>query len=135
MIPSKHQTLKINSNIQSIRLVERLIEDVSEIYGVNEDAFGNMMIAVTEAVNNAIQHGNKNNPEKFVKIGFECDDNKLVFSVTDEGDGFDYLGLPDPTEPANVNKLSGRGVFLMKQLSDFIQFEQNGRRVLLGFVG
>jgi serine/threonine-protein kinase RsbW len=135
MIPSKHQTLKINSNIQSIRLVERLIEDVSEIYGVNEDAFGNMMIAVTEAVNNAIQHGNKNDPEKFVKIGFECDDNKLVFSVTDEGDGFDYLGLPDPTEPANVNKLSGRGVFLMKQLSDFIQFEQNGRRVLLGFVG
>jgi serine/threonine-protein kinase RsbW len=135
MIPSKHQTLKINSNIQSLRLVERLIEDVSEIYGVNEDAFGNMMIAVTEAVNNAIQHGNKNNPEKFVKIGFECDDNKLVFSVTDEGDGFDYLGLPDPTEPANVNKLSGRGVFLMKQLSDFIQFEQNGRRVLLGFVG
>ncbi len=135
MIPSKHQTLKINSNIQSLRLVERLIEDVSEIYGVNEDAFGNMMIAVTEAVNNAIQHGNKNNPEKFVKIGFECDDNKLVFSVTDEGDGFDYLGLPDPTEPANINKLSGRGVFLMKQLSDFIQFEQNGRRVLLGFVG
>ena len=135
MIPSKHQTLKINSNIQSLRLVERLIEDVSEIYGVNEDAFGNMMIAVTEAVNNAIQHGNKNNPEKFVKIGFECDDNRLVFSVTDEGEGFDYLGLPDPTEPANVNKLSGRGVFLMKQLSDFIQFEENGRRVLLGFVG
>jgi len=133
MIPTKYQTLKINSNIQSLRLVERLIEDVCEVYGVNEDAYGNMMIAVTEAVNNAIQHGNRNNPEKFVKIGFEAEDNKLVFSVTDEGEGFDHLGLPDPTDPSNLGKLSGRGVFLMKNLSDFIQFESNGQRVLLGF--
>lgn len=133
MIPAKYQTLKINSNVQSLRLVERLIEDVCEIYGVNEDAYGNMMIAVTEAVNNAILHGNKNDPNKFVKIGFESEDNKLVFSVTDEGEGFDHLGLPDPTDPSNLGKLSGRGVFLMKNLSDFIQFEQNGQRVLLGF--
>jgi len=133
MIPAKYQTLKINSNTQSLRLVERLIEDVCEIYGVNEDCYGNMMIAVTEAVNNAIHHGNQNNPEKFVKIGFESEDNKLVFSVTDEGEGFDHLGLPDPTDPSNLGKLSGRGVFLMKNLSDFIQFELNGQRVLLGF--
>ncbi len=135
MIPSKHQTLKINSNTQSLRLVERLIEDVCEIYGVNEDCYGNMMIAVTEAVNNAIHHGNKNDPEKFVKIGFESDDHRLVFSVTDEGEGFDHLGLPDPTDPSNLDKLSGRGVFLMKHLADFIQFELNGKRVLLGFNG
>ena len=133
MIPAKYQTLKINSNIQSLRLVERLIEDVCEVYNVSEDSFGNMMIAVTEAVNNAIHHGNRDNPDKFVKIGFESEDNKLIFSVTDEGPGFDHLGLPDPTDPSNLDKLSGRGVFLMKHLADFIQFEENGQRVLLGF--
>src|ERR1700742_999321 len=105
MIPTKYQTLKINSNAQSLRLVERLIEDVCEVYSVNEDSYGNMLIAVTEAVNNAIHHGNRNNPEKQVKIGFESEDNMLVFSISDEGDGFDYKSLPDPTDPDNIDKL------------------------------
>jgi serine/threonine-protein kinase RsbW len=133
MIPTKYQALKINSNTQSLRLVERLIEDVCQVYGVNEDCYGNMLIAVTEAVNNAIHHGNRNDPEKFVKIGFESESNTLIFSITDEGQGFDYSSLPDPTDPANIDKVSGRGVFLMQNLSDSIQFEQEGRRVLLGF--
>ena len=135
MIPAKYQTLKITSNTQSLRLVERLIEDVCQIYSVNEDCYGNMLIAVTEAVNNAILHGNQSNPEKYVKIGFESDQNKLVFSVTDEGPGFDYVSLPDPTDPANIDKVSGRGVFLMSNLADFIKFEDNGSKVLLGFNG
>lgn len=135
MIPTKHQTLKIDSSAQSLRLVERLIEDVCQVYGVNEDCYGNMLIAVTEAVNNAIQHGNQNDPEKFVRIGFESDNSRLIFSITDEGSGFDYTNLPDPTDPLNIDKVSGRGVFLMQNLSDSITFEQDGRRVLLGFNG
>src|SRR6476661_8366929 len=135
MIPAKYQTLKINSNTQSLRLVERLVEDVCQIYSVNEDCYGNMLIAVTEAVNNAILHGNKNDPDKFVKIGFESDDQKLVFSISDEGEGFDHTTLPDPTDPVNIDKISGRGVFLMQSLADSIEFEQNGSKVLLGFKG
>jgi len=133
MIPTKYQTLKINSNTQSLRLVERLIEDVCQVYGVNEDCYGNMLIAVTEAVNNAIHHGNQDDPEKVVRIGFESENSKLTFSITDEGPGFDHSSLPDPTDPANLDKVSGRGVFLMQNLSDSIAFEQNGKRVLLGF--
>lgn len=133
MIPTKYQTLKINSNTQSLRLVERLVEDICQVYGVNEDCYGNMLIAVTEAVNNAIHHGNKDVAEKLVKIGFESENNKLVFSITDEGEGFDYEHLPDPTDPENIDKVSGRGVFLMQNLSDSIHFEQGGRKVLLGF--
>src|SRR4051812_37619805 len=131
MIPTKYQTLKINSNTQSLRLVERLIEDVCQVYGVNEDSYGNMLIAVTEAVNNAIHHGNQDDPDKFVRIGFESEDKKLIFSVTDEGKGFDYSNLPDPTDPANLDKISGRGVFLMQNLTDSIKFEQEGKKVLL----
>jgi len=133
MIPTKYQTLKINSNTQSLRLVERLVEDVCQVYGVNEDCYGNMLIAVTEAVNNAIHHGNKDNIDKQVKIGFESENGMLIFSITDEGDGFDYNNLPDPTDPENLDKISGRGVFLMTQLSDMIRFEDNGRQVFLGF--
>lgn len=135
MIPTKYQALKINSNTQNLRLVERLIEDVCDVYNVNDGCYGNMLIAVTEAVNNAIHHGNKNNPEKMVKIGFESEDNMLVFSVSDEGTGFDHLSLPDPTDPMNIDKLSGRGVFLMTSLSDSIRFEEGGQKVFLGFNG
>src|SRR5688572_3549053 len=133
MIPAKYETLKISSDANNLRLVERLIEDVCDVYNVHEDVYGNMLIAVTEAVNNAIHHGNKDNPEKTVRIGFESINNKLIFSVIDEGNGFDYIGLPDPTDPANIDKPSGRGVFLMKHLADSIEFETNGSKVLLGF--
>ena len=58
-----------------------------------------------------------------------------LLSSSDNDSGFDYAHLPDPTDPANIDKVSGRGVFLMTNLSDSIQFEQDGRRVLLGFNG
>ena len=133
MIPARNETLKINSKPEHLRLVERLIEDVCQVFNVQEDAYGNILIAVTEAVNNAIYHGNKNNPDKFVNIGFQNSDKQLIFSITDEGQGFDHVGLPDPTDPANIDKPSGRGVFLMKNLADSIQFEQNGKTVRLAF--
>jgi serine/threonine-protein kinase RsbW len=116
-----------------MRLVERLIDDVCQVFNVHEDSYGNILIAVTEAVNNAMYHGNKNNPDKFVNIGFQNSDKQLIFSISDEGNGFDYLGLPDPTDPANIEKISGRGVFLMKNLADSIEFEHNGQTVKLAF--
>ncbi len=133
MIPAKGQKLKIESSADNLRLVERLIEDVCEIYNVSEDNFGNILIAVTEAVNNAISHGNKNNPAKSVQIGFENMEKKLTFSVSDEGSGFDYNGLPDPTDPKNIDKVNGRGVFLMKHLADKVEFNDNGKEVHLTF--
>lgn len=133
MIPTRSETLKINSKPDNLRLVERLIEDICQAFNVHEDSYGNMLIAVTEAVNNAIYHGNKNNPDKFVNIGFQNSEKQLIFSITDEGQGFDFLGLPDPTDPTNIDKPSGRGVFLMKNLADTIEFEQNGKTVKLAF--
>lgn len=134
MIPARGQKLKIESSAENLRLVERLIEDVCEIYNVSEDNFGNILIAVTEAVNNAIAHGNKNNPTKSVQIGFENQERKITFSVSDEGSGFDFNGLPDPTDPKNIDKINGRGVFLMKHLADKVEFNNNGKEVLLTFV-
>ncbi len=134
MIPARGQKIKIESLSENLRLVERLIEDVCEVYNVSEDNFGNILIAVTEAVNNAISHGNKNNPAKSVQIGFENGNKELTFSVSDEGQGFDYKSLPDPTDPNNIDKPHGRGVFLMKNLADKVVFNHNGKEVLLTFV-
>jgi len=134
MIPARGKKLKIESSAENLRLVERLIEDVCEIYNVSEDNYGNILIAVTEAVNNAIYHGNNGNPSKSVQIGFENLDKKLTFSVCDEGMGFDYKNLPDPTDPKNIDKVNGRGVFLMKHLADKVEFNNNGKEVQLTFV-
>ena len=133
MIPAKGKTLNISSSSSNIRLVERLVEDVCEVFNVNEDSYGNILIALTEAVNNAIYHGNKGDPEKKIKIGFESHDKDIQFTVTDEGIGFDYSNLPDPTDPRNIDKPHGRGVFLMKNLADKVEFNNNGQEVLLTF--
>lgn len=133
MIPAKGKRLDITSTSENMRLVERLVEDVCDVFNVSEDSYGNIMIAVTEAVNNAIYHGNKGNPEKHIKIGFESEDKKLNFYVTDEGEGFDYEALPDPTDPLYIDKPHGRGVFLMRNLADKVEFHNNGQEVMLQF--
>lgn len=133
MVPAKGENLKINSKPDNLRLVERLIDDVCQIYNVSEDNYGNILIAVTEAVNNAISHGNKNNPDKLVYIGFDNAGSQLRFKIKDEGNGFDYSSLPDPTDPENLGKINGRGVFLMKNLADKIEFAGNGTEVFLYF--
>ena len=133
MIPDRNENLKINSKPDNIRLVERLIDDVCQIFNVHEDSYGNILIAVTEAVNNAICHGNRLDPDKSVKFFYETKDLNLCFVIEDEGDGFNPDTLPDPTDPNNLNSPNGRGVFLMKKLSDDIKFLNEGRRVELYF--
>jgi serine/threonine-protein kinase RsbW len=133
MIPAKGETLDITSTSDNIRLVERLVEDVCELFNVNDDNYGNILIALTEAVNNAIYHGNQGNPHKRIKIGFESGEKNIKFSVADEGNGFDHDNLPDPTDPLNIDKLNGRGVFLMKNLADKVEFNNKGQQVMLTF--
>jgi serine/threonine-protein kinase RsbW len=73
------------------------------------------------------------NPSKTVTVHFSIAENNLRFTIEDEGPGFDYDNLPDPTAPENIEKPHGRGVFLMKKLADNCAFEDNGRVVILDF--
>jgi serine/threonine-protein kinase RsbW len=131
---SAKRTLKFPSVLENIHLAERLIDDVFSEYNVKEDYYGELLIAMTEAVNNAIVHGNKLDPSKQVTVTFEVPDEKnMRFTVADEGAGFDYNHLPDPTAPENIEKPHGRGVFLMRKLSDNCEFEDDGRIVVLDF--
>ena len=126
-------TLEFVSEPHSINIVEKVIDDMKLEYGIHEDSYGNILVAVTEAVNNAIMHGNKCDPSKKVKVYYEVDGDRIMFSIADEGIGFDYYNLPDPTAPENIEKPTGRGVFLMKHLADQVIFSDNGKVVEMYF--
>ena len=125
--------LSFPSVTENLTLVDKLIDKVCEVYTISEDYYGNILVAVTEAVNNAIQHGNQANPEKQVGISYQAKENSIVFRIEDQGPGFDYSNLPDPTDPANLEKPNGRGIFLMKNLADEVEFLEEGRIVELNF--
>jgi serine/threonine-protein kinase RsbW len=114
-------------------MIESFIDNAKERYQLDDDIYGNIMIAVTEAVNNAIKHGNGGNKAKNVFLSLSLHKNLIQFIVKDEGSGFDYQNLPDPTAPENLEKPGGRGIFLMKHLSDEVNFKENGRIVELSF--
>lgn len=121
------------SKVENLSLVEKFIDNVCEENKVNQDYYGNILIALTEAVNNAIFHGNSSDPKKSVTVSFKPGNGNLAFMVEDQGKGFDYGTLPDPTDPANIENPNGRGVFLMKHLADKVLFHDSGRRVELIF--
>ena len=129
----KQKKICFSSVPENLSKVEKLIEDICEDHGIKEDYYGNILISITEAVNNAIQHGNKYNPDKSVEIAFETNREELCFKIADEGEGFDYDNIPDPTDPRNVEKLNGRGIFLMKNLADEVGFTRNGSTVEINF--
>jgi serine/threonine-protein kinase RsbW len=128
---------KINIQIpalsENIRMIESFIDNAREKYHLNDDIYGNIMIAVTEAVNNAIKHGNQNNSRKNVSLALALEEGVIKFRVEDEGNGFDYEHLPDPTSPENLEKPGGRGIFLMKHLADEVAFGEKGKVVELSF--
>lgn len=126
--------LVIKSNPDNLGQVEGFIEDIRHELEFRDDVYGNFMVAITEAVNNAIIHGNVNDSNKDVKIRCEAKNPyRLFVSVEDEGQGFDPNQLPDPTAPENLSNPGGRGVFLMKHLADEIDFAMEGRRVEMVF--
>lgn len=126
-------SIQIPSIIDNIRMIESFIDNAKERFHLDEDLYGNIMIAVTEAVNNAIKHGNGGNSSKNVLLSLTINENLLKFVVKDEGSGFDHNDLPDPTAPENLEKPGGRGIFLMKHLSDEVEFRENGKTVELSF--
>lgn len=129
----REQKISFPSVADNIGLVEKLINEICSAYQISEDHYGNILVAVTEAVNNAIQHGNRLDPGKKVLLSFSSGDNVLAFEVSDQGDGFNFAGLPDPTNPENLEKPNGRGVFLMRHLADKVEFVNDGRTVQLEF--
>lgn len=129
----QHEILQLTSNPKNVARVEPFVEQMFKQYDISPEIYGNILISLTEAVTNAITHGNHNDESKNVFVRTRFLANKVCFLVTDEGPGFDHDNLPDPTAPENLLKIGGRGVFLMKQLSDNIIYSDDGRTVEIHF--
>ncbi len=131
---SKFQ-ISLRSVPESVVEIERMVDEINRSAALSEDMYGNVLIALTEAVNNAIIHGNRRIAEKLVNVEIALSPNgrRLVVIVEDQGDGFDHLSIADPTIETNLQEETGRGVFLMKQLSDMVVFSKNGAMVEMHF--
>ena len=127
------QTIELPSCSHSICALEKFVGSIASKYKVNNDIYPNILISLTEAVNNAIIHGNKQDESKLVVITHNMTKRILAFVVSDQGSGFNPSSVPDPTAPENLDCCGGRGVFLMRQLADDVKYHNNGSSVEICF--
>jgi serine/threonine-protein kinase RsbW len=124
-------TIKFASKPENILIAEKFVDDVRAEITMGDSVYEDIMVALTEATDNAMRHGNKDNAAKQVEISCKLDEHHEILSlvVKDEGPGFDYSNLSDPTTAENLKKPGGRGVFLMKELAHSIIFSNKGATV------
>ncbi len=130
-----YKMLVLSSHPKNIARIQPFLESMRRECNVCEEVFGNILVSLTEAVTNAILHGNNGDESKTVEIRMERHGNRrLEFFIKDEGAGFNPKKIPDPTHPDNLLKIGGRGVYLMRELSDELSFHENGRVVEIDFI-
>jgi serine/threonine-protein kinase RsbW len=122
--------LKISSLQSNISRVERFIEEICDDNYISYTYFGNIMLAIEEAVKNAIIHGNKQVENKWVTLTFERRKGELQFIIEDEGGGFDPKEIPNPLDSDDSK---GNGIFLMRSLADTVRYNPAGNKVELTF--
>ncbi len=129
----QQKSIRLTSCQNSIEKVGNFVETLAEQFHLSPDRYGDILVSVTEAVNNAIIHGNCEDTSKTIELCLKKQKRTIAISVTDQGTGFDYMSVPDPTHPENICNCGGRGVYLMRQLSDEVQFRNNGSTVEMKF--
>ncbi len=109
---------RYRSRLDAVVRAERLTDKITKKMRLAEHERMDICIAVTEAVNNAVQHGNQMMADKYVTLRIECSDNTIRITVCDEGEGFDLDAVADPLTPENLIKPNGRGLLIVKSLMD-----------------
>ncbi|MEJ2617376.1 MAG: ATP-binding protein [Ignavibacteriaceae bacterium] len=115
-------SLEIESDPNNLITVEEFVNYFAKDLGVSDERMNGLLLSVTEATTNAIIHGNKCNLDKKVYINVFVENGNIIIKVRDEGNGFDPASVPDPTEPQNLLKDSGRGVYLMRVYMDDLKY-------------
>ena len=116
-------TLECTADPKEIRKVEPFLQQINDVARLDDGTFYRLLVAGTEAVNNAILHGNKSDPRKTVHVTCTLGKDELVFRVKDQGKGFKPEEVPNPLEEKNLLKTNGRGIFLMRSLMDKVSYE------------
>ena len=126
-------SLTLTSDPNNLARLEPFVRDLSLRHGLSSTQSHDILLCLTEAVINGIKHGNAYNPRKKVSIRCQCISDKLKVTVTDEGQGFDFSRLPDPTQERNLMEPGGRGVHIMRNLADNFDYAEDGRTVQMHF--
>ena len=114
--------------------VEKFVEEISDMYYIHNSYFGNILLTIEEAVINAIKHGNKLDEKKNVQIIFTGNRNGLIFTIEDEGEGFNSKDIPNPLETDDNNTENiGKGIFLIRSLADKVVYNLKGNQVEISF--
>lgn len=121
-MPENHYHIEIESDPNNLITVEEFVNYFAKDLGLNDDQLAALLLAVTEATTNAIIHANKCDINKLVTVDVNVEKSKLTIVIKDEGEGFDPADIPDPTQPENLLKDSGRGVYLMKVYMDDLKY-------------
>ena len=127
------QTLTLKSTYEEVEKVELLLNSLQEELGFGDEFYARLMLSVSEAATNGILHGNKLDESKTVEINVYKEDDKLIFVTKDQGDGFNPDDIPDPLAEENLLKTSGRGVFLMEEYADGVDYSEGGTKLTLTF--
>ena len=119
---AKKKTTKNQQTLNAMIEAQKQAAEAAKQAGISEDDEVDLMISVTEAVTNAIQHGNREDESKKVYIRIEIVPPEVTIWVKDEGQGFDTEALPDPRDSQNVMNVSGRGILMMREFMDRVEF-------------
>jgi serine/threonine-protein kinase RsbW len=122
-------SMVIASDLKAAREVEEAVLREVGRYAYSEASVFSIRLAMEEGLNNAIKHGNRYDPNKGVQVTLEIDDRRVVISITDQGQGFDPAGVPDPTRDENLEKPCGRGIMLMRAYMDEVWYNSRGNQV------
>lgn len=121
--------LVIKSELSQLELVERFVNEVFKEYKLAIKNFNKVYLCISEAVINSIEHGNKNDKNKSISIGIECNEKQMDIYIKDEGEGFNLNEIPDPTTNSNIRKESGRGIHIIKSISKKIEFNKEEKYI------
>jgi len=131
LLPHVHEMIEFElpSDLSLMNgVLQYLLERVSKL-GIVTPERSNLFIALDEAFVNAVKHGNKNDPSKLLRVTAELSPREACFTVEDEGEGFNMQEIPNPCDPANLFKTSGRGVLLIYNIMDEVEYNAQGNRV------
>lgn len=123
------EILTISSDFKELRKVEKFLLNIFRERKISKNCYNKIYLCVSEAVVNSIEHGNKSDKRKEVKIQINCKSDKIILEVTDEGEGFNVETVKDPTKKENIRKETGRGIFIMKSLSNSVEYNEYGNSV------
>lgn len=130
---AKEFRLVLDSSLKSLSKIEKFLFLLKASFYIDESKYASMLFSITEAVTNAIVCGNKSNPEKKVYILVRHNSKVVSFTIEDEGNGFDFTNIQDPTEIKEQNEKCGRGIFIMQKLSDSLHYSEKGKRLNILF--